>query len=105
MMSLAKIKKSDQVIVIAGKDKGKIGEVKKVLVSQNKVLVSGVNAVKKHVKPSENDAGGIVSKELPIDLSNVAYYDEESSSKSRIGIKTVDGKRVRFMKKTGKVLG
>ena len=100
-----KIKKGDKVIVITGKDKGKTGEVTKVLVQENKVIVSGINMVKRHTKPSQESAGGIISKEMPIQISNVAYVDPKTNNPTRLGIKVdKDGRKVRFAKKSGEVV-
>ena len=100
-----KIKKGDKVIVITGKDKGKTGEVTKVLVQENKVIVSGVNMVKRHTKPSQESAGGIISKEMPIQISNVAYVDPKTNKPTRLGIKIdKDGRKVRVAKKSGEVV-
>ena len=100
-----KIKKGDKVIVITGKDKGKTGEVTKVLVQENKVIVSGINMVKRHTKPSQESAGGIISKEMPIQISNVAYVDPKTNKPTRLGIKMdKDGHKVRFAKKSGEVV-
>ena len=100
-----KIKKGDKVIVITGKDKGKTGEVTKAMPKEGKVLVSGVNMVKRHTKPSQENAGGIVNKELPIHVSNVAIVDPSSGKATRIGKKlTKDGRKVRFAKRSGEVI-
>ncbi len=100
-----KIKKGDKVIVITGKDKGKTGEVTKVLVQENKVIVSGINIAKRHTKPSQESAGGIISKEMPIHISNVAYVDPKTNKATRLGIKMdKDGRKVRVAKKSGEVV-
>jgi len=100
-----KIKKGDQVIVITGKDKGKTGEVTKVLVQENKVIVSGINIAKRHTKPSQESAGGIISKEMPIHISNVAYVDPKTNKPTRLGIKMdKNGRKVRVAKKSGEVV-
>jgi len=100
-----KIKKGDKVIVITGKDKGKTGEVTKVLVQENKVIVSGINMVKRHTKPSQESAGGIISKEMPIQISNVAYVDPKTNKPTRLGVKMdKNGRKVRFAKKSGEVV-
>jgi large subunit ribosomal protein L24 len=99
-----KIKTGDEVVVIAGKDKGKQGKVTKIITDEAKVLVAGVNVVKKHQKPSATSAGGIVKKELPIAISNVALADPKTGKATRVGYKTVDGKKVRFAKKSGEVI-
>lgn len=96
-----KIKKGDEVIVIAGKDKGKKGTVLSVVESGKKLLVEGINVAKKHVKanPNANEKGGIVSKVMPIDRSNVMVYDAASKKGSRVGIRILkDGQRVRYFK-------
>ena len=100
-----KIKKGDRVIVITGKDKGKTGKVTKVLVQENKVIVSGINVAKRHTKPSQESAGGIISKEMPIQISNVAYVDPKTNKPTRLGIKIdKDGRKVRVAKKSGEVV-
>ena len=100
-----KIKKGDKVIVITGKDKGKTGEVTKVLVQENKVIVSGINMAKRHTKPSQESAGGIISKEMPIQISNVAYVDPKTNKPTRLGLKVdKDGRKVRVAKKSGEVV-
>ena len=100
-----KIKKGDKVIVITGKDKGKTGEVTKVLVQENKVIVSGINMAKRHTKPSQESAGGIISKEMPIQISNVAYVDPKTNKPTRLGVKIdKDGRKARVAKKSGEVV-
>lgn len=98
-----KIRVGDKVEVIAGKDKGKQGEVLQTLPKTNRVIVEGVNMVTKHIKPSQQDPeGGIITREAPIHVSNVAYYDEKAKSVSKIGFEFVDGRKVRVAKKSGK---
>ncbi len=99
-----KIKKGDQVIVTTGRDKGKQGEVLRAMPKTNKVVVQGVNMVKRHTRPSQTNAGGIISKEAPIDVSNVALIDPETGKATRVGFKIVDGEKVRVAKKSGKVI-
>ena len=100
-----KIKKGDKVIVISGKNKGVIGEVLKVLPEKNKALVRGVNIVKRHTKPTQNDPGGIKEKEIPIHISNIAFLEEQKNKPTRIGYKFLeDGKKVRFSKLTREVI-
>ena len=99
-----KIKKGDQVIVTTGRDKGKQGEVLRAMPKFNKVVVQGVNMVKRHTRPSQTSAGGIISKEAPIDVSNVALIDPETGKATRVGFKVVDGQKVRVAKKSGKVI-
>jgi large subunit ribosomal protein L24 len=100
-----KLRKNDPVIVIAGKDKGKKGKILNVYKKTNKVLVEGVNKVKRHVKPGTiTKEGGIISIEKPIDVSNVMYFDEKSSKATRIGYKLIDGKKYRISRKSGDVI-
>ncbi len=101
----AKIKKGDRVIVTTGRDNGKKGEVMKVMASENRALVAGVNMVKRHQKQTQKLQGGIVSKESPVDLSNIAHADPKDGSPTRIGWKKLnDGRMVRFAKKSGEVI-
>ena len=98
-----KIKKGDKVQVITGAYKGTIGEVTKVFPKEDKVIVEGVNLVKKHLKPTQaNPDGGIIEKEAPIDLSNVMYSAKGQAV--RVGFSVQDGKKVRVNKKTGEVI-
>ncbi|MBR6412315.1 MAG: 50S ribosomal protein L24 [Alphaproteobacteria bacterium] len=99
-----KIKKGDQVIVITGRDKGKTGEVIQAMPKESKVLVRGINLVKRHTKPTQENAGGIVSKEKPIHVSNVALIDPKSGKATRVGIKLDKGQKVRIAKKSGEVI-
>jgi large subunit ribosomal protein L24 len=101
----AKIKKGDKVVVITGKDKGKTGEVTKVLVAEQRLIVSGINLVKKHEKPSMKSQGGIVSKEASIHVSNVALADPKSGKATRVGFKIEkDGKKTRIAKASGEAV-
>ncbi|MCP5361909.1 MAG: 50S ribosomal protein L24 [Hyphomicrobiales bacterium] len=101
-----RIKKGDHVIVVAGKDKGKTGDVVKVLREENRVIVSGINIVKKHEKPSMASAGGIVQKEASLHVSNVALVDPKTSKPTRVGYKILDnGEKVRIAKRSGEVIG
>ena len=98
-----KIKVGDKVKVITGHYKGTIGEVKAVGQKSNKVIVEGVNIVKKHLKPSQaNPDGGIEEREAPIHVSNVALYDSKTKKTVKVGYKVEDGEKVRVNKKTGK---
>ena len=102
---MSKIKKNDDVIIIAGKDKGNRGSVLRVL--ENKLLVSGVNKVKKHQKPNpvKGVSGGIVEMEMPISVSNVAIYNAATKKADRIGTKFLeDGRKVRVFKSSGEVI-
>ena len=98
---MQKIRRDDEVVVIAGKDKGKRGKVMKVL-ADDRLLVHGVNLVKRHVKPNPmaGTQGGIVEKEAPVHLSNIAIYNAETSKADRVGFKLEDGKKVRVYKST-----
>lgn len=100
-----KIKKGDKVEVITGAYKGTIAQVVKAMPRDNKVIVEGVNIVKKHMKPTQqNPDGGIIEKEAPIHVSNIMAYDAKAKKASRIGFKEEKGKKVRVYKKSGAVL-
>ncbi|MEE9141396.1 MAG: 50S ribosomal protein L24 [Gammaproteobacteria bacterium] len=102
-----KIKKGDDVIVIAGKDKGRRGEVLKVMDDDDRVVVADINMVKKHQKPNPNRgvSGGIIEKEMPIEVSNVALYNPVTKKADRIGYKRLeDGTKVRYFKSNGEVV-
>lgn len=99
------VKKGDKVMVISGKDKGKTGVILAAFPKQNRVLVEGVNIIKKHSKPNQlNPQGGIISQEAPIHVSNVMPIDPKSGEPTRVGYKVEDGKKVRVAKKSGEVL-
>jgi large subunit ribosomal protein L24 len=99
------VKKGDKVMVISGKDKGKQGVVLASYPKKDRVLVEGINVVKKHSKPSQvNPQGGILSKEAPIHVSNVMPLDPKSGEPTRVGYKVVDNKKVRVAKKSGETL-
>ncbi len=100
----AKIKKGDKVIVLSGKDKGKTGEVSKVLPKEDRVVVSGVNTVKRHQRPTQTTPGGIEEKDAPIHMSNVALVDPKTGEPTRVGFKVEGGKKVRIAKKSGEVI-
>ena len=101
----AKIRREDEVIVLTGKDKGKRGKVTKVLVEQGKVIVEGINVKKKHQKPvpALGVAGGIVSKEAAVDVSNVALFNPATGKGDRVGFRFGDGNKVRFFKSNGEL--
>ena len=100
-----RIKKGDKVVVLAGKYRGVEGEVLKVMPKDHKVLVQGVNLIKKHQKQTQTEQGGIITREAPIHVSNVAYLDRESGKPSRVGFKiNDDGKKVRVAKRSGEVI-
>lgn len=101
----AKLKKGDTVTVISGKYKGKSGQITKLLPKENKAVVQGVNVAKRHTKPSQTSAGGILEIEKPIELSNLAYLDPKENKPTRIGFKTLaDGKKVRVARRSGEVI-
>lgn len=100
-----KIKKKDRVIVLTGKDKGKIGEVTAVFPKERRVVVSGVNMIARHTKPSQaNPQGGIIRKEAAIHVSNVAHIDPKENKATRIGFKTVKDRKVRVARRSGEVI-
>ena len=102
---MSKLKRDDEVIVIAGKDKGKKGTVRRV-VDSDRVIVSGVNMVKKHTKPNPQAgiAGGIVEQEAPIQASNLAVFNSESGKGERVGYRIEDGKKERFFRQSGNLV-
>jgi large subunit ribosomal protein L24 len=105
MAGKLKIKKGDKVVVITGRDKGKSGEVLRVLRADNRVVVQGVNIIKRHTRPSPGNTGGIVEKEAAIHVSNVAAVDPKSNQPTRVGYKLLeDGRKVRVAKRSGEVL-
>ena len=104
-MAKLKVKKGDTVIVITGRDKGKTGSVLRVDPGACRVVVQGVNMVKRHTRPGAGQTGGIVEKEAGIHISNVAHIDPKSSQPTRVGYKMLaDGRKVRFAKRSGEVL-
>lgn len=99
------VKSGDKVKVLTGKDKGKVGVITKAFPKKDRVIVEGVNIVKKHQKPSQlNPSGGIVEKEAAIHVSNVMLIDPATNEPTRVGYKVIDGKKVRVSKKTGEVI-
>ena len=104
-MAKLKVKKGDKVVVLAGRDKGKSGEIVKVFPDQNRAIVQGVNIVRRHQKQSTSQEGGIVSKEATIHISNLAIEDPKDGSPTRIGYKILDdGRKVRFAKRSGELI-
>lgn len=98
----SKLKKGDQVVVIAGKDRGKKGRILKMIPKSEAVLIEGVNMIKRHTKPQKDQDGGIVEKEAPINISNVMYLDTASGKGVRLGKKFLeDGRKVRIMRVKG----
>ncbi|MBV8564806.1 MAG: 50S ribosomal protein L24 [Methylobacteriaceae bacterium] len=101
----AKIRKGDKVVVLAGRDKGKSGEVIRVMPKENRALVRGVNLVKRHQRQTPRQEGGIISKEAPIHLSNVTIADPKTGKPTRIGFRILeDGRKVRFAKASGDLI-
>ena len=101
-MASSKIKKGDNVVVLAGRDKGKRGEVLSVMPKENRALVRGINMVRRHQRQTQNQEGGIISKEGPIQISNLAIEDPKDGKPTRVGFKLLaDGKKVRIAKRSG----
>ena len=101
----AKIKKGDKVVVLAGRDKGKTGEVRSVIPAEDRAFVGGVNLVRRHTKQSAQTEGGILSKEAPIHLSNLAIADPKTGKPTRVGFKVLDdGRKVRVAKRSGDLI-
>ena len=104
-MPKMKIKKGDNVVVISGRDKGRRGEVLKVLPQENRVIVQGVHIARRHTRPAMGNPGGIVEKELTIHASNVAHIDPQSNKPTRVGYRTLDGgRKVRVARRSGEVI-
>ncbi len=105
MVAKLRIKKGDDVIVITGKDKGRKGSVLKVFPTKRRVLVQGVNMVKRHTRPSTTSPGGIVEKEAALDVSNVAHIDPKVGGPTRVGYRFLEnGRKVRYAKRSGEVI-
>ncbi|MDQ0453919.1 50S ribosomal protein L24 [Rhizobium paknamense] len=100
---MQKIRKGDKVVVLTGKDKGQSGEVLQVLPKEDRAVVRGINVVKRHQRQTQSQEAGIVSKEAPIHLSNLSIVDKDGKP-TRVGFKVVDGKKVRFAKRSGDVI-
>jgi large subunit ribosomal protein L24 len=101
----AKIKKGDKVVVLTGRDKGRTGEVYQVMPKENRALVRGVNLVKRHQRQTMNQEGGIIQKEAPVHLSNLALADPKDGKPTRVGFKVLDdGRKVRFAKRSGDLI-
>jgi large subunit ribosomal protein L24 len=100
-----KIKKGDKVVILAGRDKGKSGDVLRVLRTESRVLVQGVNMIKRHTRQTPGQPGGIIEKEAPLHISNVAHIDPKSQKPTRVGYRILeDGRKVRYAKRSGEVL-
>ncbi len=105
MMKKFRLRKGDDVVVISGRDKGKTGSILRVIPSEDRVIVDGINIVKRHTRPSQAQPGGIVDKEAPIHISNVALADPKDGSATRVGYKFLeDGRKVRVAKQSGEVI-
>jgi large subunit ribosomal protein L24 len=101
----ARVKKGDRVVVTAGRDKGKTGEVLRVVPKEDRVVVQGVNMIKRHTKPSQTQSGGIVEREAAMHLSNIMLADPKTGEPTRVGFKVLDdGRKVRFAKRSGEVI-
>ena len=101
----AKIRKGDRVMVLAGRDKGKSGEVLRMLLAEERALVQGVNMVKRHTRPAPGNPGGIIDKEASIHISNVALADPKSGKPTRVGFKLLDdGRKVRIARRSGEAI-
>ena len=98
------VKKGDKVMVIAGNDKGQIGEILEVFPKKNRAIVDNINMVKKHQKPTQDNPGGIIEMPAPIHISNLMLIDPKTGEPTRIGRKLVDGKLVRYAKKSGELI-
>ncbi len=104
-MSSLKIRKGDYVVVTTGKDKGKGGEVLKILPAENRAVVQGVNNIKRHQRQTPQQDGGIITREAPVHISNLALEDPKDGKPTRIGFKTLkDGRKVRFAKRSGETI-
>jgi large subunit ribosomal protein L24 len=100
-----RIKRGDRVVVLTGRDRGRQGEVLRVLRKEDRLIVQGVNMVKRHQRPTAGHPGGIVDKEATIHISNVAHVDPSSGKPTRVGFKTLDdGRKVRFAKRSGEII-
>jgi large subunit ribosomal protein L24 len=104
-MPKMKIKKGDSVVVISGRDKGRRGEVLRVLPTENRVIVQGIHVARRHTRPAMGNPGGIVEKELTIHASNIAHIEPKSDKPTRVGYRTLDnGRKVRFARGSGEVI-
>ncbi len=100
----AKLKKGDRVVVLTGKDKGKTGEILEVLVKKNRAIVGGINLVRRHTKQTASQEAGIISREAPLHLSNLALADPKDGKPTRVGFEIRDGKKQRIAKRSGEVI-
>ena len=105
MPTKLRLKKGDDVIVIAGRDKGKTGEILRMVPKENRAVVQGVNVVKRHTRPSQSGPGGIIEREAPVHVSNLAYADPVSGKATRVGYRLLDdGRKVRVAKRSGEII-
>jgi large subunit ribosomal protein L24 len=105
MTNKLKIKKGDRVKIIAGRSKGKVGDVLRVLPTERRVVVAGVNVIKRHTKPSRAESGGIIEREAAIHVSNVALLDPKSDKPTKVGFRFLeDGRKVRFARASGETI-
>jgi len=100
----SKIKKGDKVVVLTGRSKGVTGEVLNIMKSENRAIVAGVNMVKRHTRPTQTTEGGIIEKESPIHLSNIAHIDPKDDKPTRVSFKEIDGRKVRVATRSGESL-
>jgi large subunit ribosomal protein L24 len=100
----AKLRKGDNVVVLAGKDKGKKGDITRVMPKDNKAIVSGVNVAIRHTKQTQSSQGGRIAREMPIDLSNLALVDPKTGEATRVGFRIENGDKVRYAKKSGETI-
>jgi large subunit ribosomal protein L24 len=103
-MAMQKIRKGDKVVVLTGKDKGRNGSVTQVMPKDGKAVVAGINMIRRHTKQSAQNEGGIISREAPIDLSNLSIIDPKDGKPTRVGFLMKDGKKVRVAKRSGEVI-
>jgi large subunit ribosomal protein L24 len=104
-MAKLKVKKGDKVVILTGRDKGRNGEILKVFPDENRAIVQGVNIVRRHQKQTANQEGGIITKEAPVHISNLAIEDPKDGEPTRIGYKILDdGRKVRFAKRSGELI-
>ena len=101
---MLRIRKDDTVVVLTGRDKGKSGKVVKVMPKESRVIVQGVNTVKRHTRARPGQPGGVVEKELASHVSNVAHQDPKDGKPTRVGFKSVDGRKLRFAKRSGEMI-
>ncbi len=105
MPALSKFKKGDKVMIMTGRDKGKSGEILKMLPKRQRAIVQGINKVKRHTRPTNTNTGGIIEKEGSVDVSNLSHLDPKDDTPTRVGIKVLEnGRKVRFAKRSGEII-